>query len=486
MNETTETIESTFTNLVNEPSILATLTSLGFTKATPVQSLTILPALDHKDLVVEAKTGSGKTLAFGVPMLCQLQAELNKGPVTKPFGLVVTPTRELAVQIATVLGQIIPDLAPVTLIGGIPYPKQKRQLQEDPRIVVGTPGRILDAIDQGDLVLSELKMFVLDEADEMFSIGFTEDVENILSSIPEKAQGLFVSATISPRIIALANKFLREPVHISAATEDDLPPDIRHIYCEVGDEVIDKPMALCDFLEALQPESAIIFCNTKSETELVEEFMRRRGFDARRMNSDLTQVQRNKIMEKIRARELRYLIATDIAARGIDIAQIELVVNFSIHHQSESYVHRTGRTGRAGRKGTALSLVGPHDFMGFQGVKALGIPLEKIKQPSDEEVASAQILHLTESLKTTRAKLRPRDIVLGKEIVKLIQENSANAVNPEELLATIARYTLEHLVDLKALSLEEELDKTAATRSSNQQNYKPQDRQHNNNRRQQR
>ncbi len=480
-----ETIKSTFENLVNVPSILEALTNLGFTEATQVQSLTILPALDNKDLVVEAKTGSGKTLAFGVPMLCQLQTEIDKGPVTQPFGLVVTPTRELAVQIATVLGQIIPDLAPVTLIGGIPYPKQKRQLTEDPRIVVGTPGRILDAIDQGDLDLRNLKMFVLDEADEMFSIGFTEDVEQILSAIPEKSQGLFVSATISPRVLALANKFLHEPEHVSAATLDETPPDIRHVFCEVGEEVVDKPIALCDFLEAFQPESAIIFCNTKSETELVEEFMRRRGFDARRMNSDLTQVQRNKIMEKIRARELRYLIATDIAARGIDIAQIELVVNFSIHHQSESYVHRTGRTGRAGRKGTALSLVGPHDFMGFQAVKALGIPLEKIMQPTDQEVASAQILHLNESLKTTRAKLRPRDLVLGKEIMKLIQENTENSLEPTELLATIARYTLEHLVDLKALSLEEELGKEA-NRNSPQQNFRPNDRQQNNRRQQRR
>lgn len=374
-----------FNTIVKEPSILKALESLGFTDATKVQSLSIPPALEDKDLVVEAKTGSGKTLAFGIPMLSQLTKELKDNKVNKPFGIVVTPTRELAVQIGVVFKDIMPDLDPVVMIGGIPYKKQINKLGKDPRVIVGTPGRILDSIEQKHLDLRNLKMFVLDEADEMFSVGFSKDVELILSKIPKKAQGLFVSATMTPRVLALADKFLQDPEHIETSTHDEKPPEIQHLYCEVGGGVIDKPNALCDLLEEMKPESAIIFCNTKSETELVEEFMKRRGMDASKINSDLSQVQRNNIMARIRAKELKYLIATDIAARGIDIAQIELVINFSINQQIESYVHRTGRTGRAGRKGTALSLVGPHDFLGFFGVKKLGIPLEEIPLPEKKE-----------------------------------------------------------------------------------------------------
>ena len=454
----------TFTELVKNQVLLKELKTQGFSDATMVQTLTIPPALENKDLVVEAKTGSGKTLSFAIPMISQL---LETSRVTKPFGLVVSPTRELAMQIASVYSLLVPGLDPVTLIGGISYTKQKKQLQTDCRIVIGTPGRILDAIDQNDLDLSDLKMFVLDEADEMFSIGFIKDVEKILSEIPKKAQGLFVSATISDRVLDLAKKFLQDPLHISATIEDETPPDIKHLYCDVGENLIDKPIALCDLLEAFDPESAIVFCNTKSETELVEEYLRRRGFDARRLNSDLNQTQRNKIMDKIRAKELRYLIATDIAARGIDIAQIELVVNYSIHSQAESYVHRTGRTGRAGRKGTALSLVAPQDFLGFKAVKDLGIPLEKIKQPSEYEVACAQIKHLNESLKHTRTKLTNRDLILGQEILKSIETNKEDL---EKLIASLARYTLEHLISLETVSLEDELEKANKANNPSMEN----------------
>ena len=277
---------------------------------------------------------------------------------------------------------------------------------------MGTPGRILDFLKRDQLNLSDLKVFTLDEADEMFSIGFIEDVKAIMEYISSKAQGLFVSATVSSRVLGLAEQYLENPAHIAASNHDEKPPEIEHLYCEVGEQLLDKPIALCDLLDSIGAESAIIFCNTKSETELIEEFMRRRGFDARRINSDLNQTQRNKVMDRIRKGNLKYLVATDIAARGIDIAELELVVNYSAHTQVESYVHRTGRTGRAGKKGTALTLVGPQDFLAFNAIKGLDLELKKVDVPSDVEVARAQLTHLKKNLRDTAIKLTPRDLSL--------------------------------------------------------------------------
>jgi ATP-dependent RNA helicase DeaD len=400
MNNSTQSLGSStespsFSTLISDAALVQSLSANGIVTPTPVQALAIPRAIAGVDLMVQAQTGSGKTLAFMLPILL----ELEKDPQNiSTSALIITPTRELALQICGVVAQVWPQVQPACVIGGDSIDKQIKCLRRDKRIVVGTPGRLLDLINQRELLLRRCRQFVLDEADEMLSMGFLEDVQSILKRLPTKRQGMFFSATLSPRVAMLAQSFLHQPETIEVEKNEQNTPAIKHLFCRVSGGVADKAKSLCNVLEQENATSAIIFCNTKSDTELVEVFMRRRGFNAQRINSDLSQKERVKVLNGLRDGTLRYLIATDVAARGIDISHLELVVNYSIHSDSEAYVHRTGRTGRAGRSGVAISLVAPQDNGAFYGLqRSLGIPFEEIPCPTGEtappagakEVASA-------------------------------------------------------------------------------------------------
>jgi ATP-dependent RNA helicase DeaD len=411
------------------------LSKLGITTATAVQAETVPAAATGKDLVVQAQTGSGKTLAYTLPLLMRLRT-MKKTDDT--YALIVTPTRELAVQVREVFRSLTDEVKPVCLIGGASSRDQIDDLGEDRRVIVGTPGRIIDLLRRKEIKLSTCGYFVLDEADEMLSLGFLEDVRTILSRLPDKRQGLFISATITPRVQMLAQSFLTKATTIVIAGTNESPADIEHLYCEVGGGITEKAVALCDLIETQRPRSVIIFCNTKSDTELVEVYLRRRGFDARRINSDLSQAQRDRIMKAVRAGDLRILIATDIAARGIDIEQIDLVVNYSIHEQHETYVHRTGRTGRAGRSGKAISLVGPQDFGAFYGVRRQlsSIEMTKMEPPTEEEVRLAKLAHFYELVREHPTAVSVKEQGLAKSMLKElgdVQEPS------EELVAMVAK-----------------------------------------------
>ncbi|MCC6953212.1 MAG: DEAD/DEAH box helicase [Deltaproteobacteria bacterium] len=451
----------TFHQLIPGNPLLPELDRLGFTTPTAVQRLAIPKALGQQDLVVQSRTGSGKTMAYAIPLLTKiLAAEDSERNVTQV--LVVVPTRELAVQVNNVVRSLVGDLLhPVLIIGGSDFSSQEKLLQQDPRIVVGTPGRLLDLIRQRTLKLNGCKFFVLDEADEMLSSGFLQDVRTILSRLPDKRQGIFTSATVTPRVDMLANAFLdRHEVVTVDSTYNDLP-SIEHFFCEVGSDLTAKPNALCDIIESQRPNSAIIFCNTKSDTSLVEVLLRRRGFDARRINSDLSQSQRNRVMQKIRNRELRFLVATDVAARGIDIEQIDMVINFAIHDLPEIYLHRTGRTGRAGRSGRAISLVGPRDFTAFHYLKKLlNVDMNKLPLPTADELGEARLVHLHELIRQSRFELSDGDRVVAR---KLLEEMGVSGA-PEELEETIAKLCLhlvQHHVKIESKSLDEELEAQA-------------------------
>ena len=374
-------MNETFKELVPDVEIVAALEKLGITKPTPVQMATLPAALNGKDLIVQAKTGSGKTFAFAIPLLQALKARGQD--IRTTFGLIISPTRELATQICNVISSICPDVEPVCLIGGVKQNSQVQGLREDKRIVVGTPGRLLDLIQQRELVLRTCGFFVLDEADEMLSMGFIDEVKDILSRLPEKRQGMFISATITPRVEMLAGSFLRQPERITVQATEEEKATIEHLYVEVSGEVTAKAAALCDVIEMQKPTSAIIFCNTKSDTELAEVYLKRRGIVAMRINSDLTQKQRDAVIGKMRSGELKFLIGTDVAARGLDIEHIDLVINYTLDNSTETYVHRTGRTGRAGRSGKAISIVGPQDFTAFYALRKLGtINFNKLELPA--------------------------------------------------------------------------------------------------------
>ncbi|MCL4148499.1 UNVERIFIED_CONTAM: hypothetical protein GTU68_060291 [Idotea baltica] len=439
-----------------QKALLEKLTALEFHTPTSVQSEVIPLALKGQDLVAQAQTGSGKTLAFSIPLLALLKDLPESAPQTT--ALVVTPTRELAYQIQTVVESLSDSVKPVLVIGGSDEEKQKKALAKDPRVVVGTPGRILDFIKRRVLKLGSCNYFVLDEADEMLSMGFIDDIRAILAKLPKKRQGLFVSATITPRVDMIANSFLNKAEQITVDSYKSDTPKIEHLYMEVGGSLMDKPNALCDIIETQRPQSAIIFCNTKSDTQLVEVVLRRKGFDARRLNSDLSQSQRNKVIAKIRAKELQLLVATDIAARGLDIEQIDLVVNYALHDQAETYVHRTGRTGRAGRAGRAICLIGPQDFGTFHYLKKiLDFEITKTERPSDEEVADARLSHLYEILRSQDSSTDSRNTIVAK---KLLRDNGVEEDISEDLstiITGLSEFAIEHFVNKEAQSLDEEL-----------------------------
>jgi superfamily II DNA/RNA helicase len=351
--------------ILNNSELLEALKRSGITQPTPVQERAIPSILEGGDHIIEAQTGSGKTLAFVLPILAKLTAAL---PYQGTFALIITPTRELANQVHKIVDNLLPEFQPACIIGGERQEAQVRQLRRDPRIIVGTPGRILDLIEQREILLRKCRMFVLDEADEMLSMGFIEEVRKILSRLPNERQGLFFSATITPRVLSLASSFLKTPKRIEITRKEEAAPKIEHLFCRVDGTLTAKAEALALYLKKSDPRSTIVFCNTKSDTELVEILLRKRGFEPRRLNSDLSQKERDRVMQSFRSGDLKLMIATDVAARGIDISDIELVVNYSLHDTSETYVHRTGRTGRAGRAGTALSLVGPQDFTVFHSL----------------------------------------------------------------------------------------------------------------------
>ncbi len=344
------------------------LEKMGIVTPTPVQAESLPMTMEGRDMVIQAETGSGKTLAFSLPLIAQVRNAIN---TDETVGFVLTPTRELAIQVVRVIEDLCPDIKPVCVIGGMRMTQQFDSLESDPRVVVGTPGRILDLLRQKRLYLSAVSFFALDEADEMLSMGFIEEVERILERVPTSAQGVFVSATISPRVKMLAERFLKrvESLEVETKLHEETDAKVEHLYSTVGLGIMEKPRRVIDILEKLEPRSAIVFCNTKSDTELVEAILKRQGRDAQRLNSDLTQKQRNKIMEKLRGENLSVLIATDLAARGIDIAQIDLVINYSLPDNTENYVHRTGRTGRAGRHGVAATIIAPSDIPRFHEIK---------------------------------------------------------------------------------------------------------------------
>jgi len=440
---------ASFTEIVSSPMILESLSRMGLNVPTAVQRETIPAALAGSDIIAQAKTGSGKTLAFAIPLVSVVERSSDR---TQTLAIVLTPTRELANQICEVVSSLSSDIQPVCVIGGMSSSSQVRALANDRRVVVGTPGRIMDLMGQGEISLRSCKFFAVDEVDEMFSMDFAEAVREILRELPKARQGMFVSATVTPRVETFAKNFLTKPRLIMVNSPEESQPKIEHRFYKVGSGVTDKVTALCDLIEVLTPNSAIIFCNTKSDTELVEVYLRRRGYDARLINSDLNQPQRDAIMNLIRSNKLRFLVGTDIAARGIDIAQIDLVVNYSLSDQHEIYVHRTGRTGRAGREGRAISLIGPHDFGNFMNLKRhLPIQIQEYELPSEGEVLQARITHLLTVLGEIGAaepQLRDKQLAIALlQQVGILPEPNATIT---DIVAKLCRAVFDQYATRKA------------------------------------
>ena len=376
------TIPSAFEDLGFDDPIQRAILESGYTRPMPVQALCAGPILAGRDMVVRSQTGSGKTAAFVAPMLQRIRFDKML-----PQALVLAPTRELALQDHAEfekLGQYT-AMRSVVIYGGTGFGLQLSRLASGCQIVVGTPGRILDHYRRRTLDLSAVSTLVLDEADEMLSAGFYEEVQKIFGALRSLNQVLLFSATLPPNIERMIGRYMKSPVSVDLSTERVDVDRIENVAYEL------EPMGsrlhlLVSVLETEDPSCAIIFCNTKSDTEMVTTYLRRRGYDAAMLNGDLPQAAREEVLGRMRAGTQRLLVATDIAARGIDISFLPCVINFVPPPDTELYIHRTGRTGRVDKRGRAITLVGSLDLHAMRRLKwQYGIKLGKCEVPTREE-----------------------------------------------------------------------------------------------------
>ena len=406
----------TFDALPLSPDLKKALDVMEYRHPTPVQLAVFDPAVRGKNLVVQARTGTGKTTAFGLPILDQL---IRKS-VAKVQALVLCPTRELALQVSRELEKLAQFRGTkiVAIYGGAPMGKQIEALEAGAQMVVGTPGRVLDHLRRKTLDPSNVRIFVLDEADEMLSMGFAKELYAIAETLPKERQGLFFSATIPPDIERLAVAQLKDPEFITLSSDQIGALEVDHfVYIVRGG---DKRQQLLRVLEVEDPEGAIIFCNTKNETERLAALLQDKGYDADWLNGDLAQNDRERVMARTREGKLRFLVATDVAARGIDISHLTHVINADFPESAEYYVHRTGRTGRAGRTGTAISMVGPKDIGSLYLLRLTYKirPIEK-QLPTDGEVktrAEQDIVELFEEAFGTRPA-HADDLALARRLM---------------------------------------------------------------------
>jgi ATP-dependent RNA helicase DeaD len=399
--------ERGFAALGLDPQIVSALTLLGYEEPTPIQRETIPPLIAGRDLLGQAATGTGKTAAFALPIL---QRIINEGKGEGPVAIVLVPTRELAMQVSEAVhryGKAL-GVSVLPVYGGQPIGRQLHALRAGVNIVVATPGRALDHIRRGSLALAGVRVVVLDEADEMLDMGFAEDIEAVLAETPKERQTVLFSATMPPRIEAIAKRNQRDPMRIKiagvAALAGEMPKVRQQAYVVQRNA---KMLALARVLDLESPTAAIVFCRTRIEVDEVTETMTARGFQSEGLHGGMTQEQRDRVMKRLRAKTTELLIATDVAARGLDVEHLTHVINYDLPNAPEAYVHRIGRVGRAGREGVAITLVEPREHHLLRNIER--ITKQKIEVASVPTVADLR----NRRLELTRAALR--EAILAEE-----------------------------------------------------------------------
>ncbi|MCG0237803.1 MAG: DEAD/DEAH box helicase [Firmicutes bacterium] len=390
----TEAAKVTFKDLGLSDRVLRALEDMGFEEPSPIQARAIPLLLAGHDVIGQAQTGTGKTAAFGVPIVERLDPK-----VRGVQALVLTPTRELAIQVAEEIGRIgkYSRIRVVPIYGGQNIERQIRLLRMGTEVVVGTPGRIMDHIRRGTLKLDKVRMLVLDEADEMLDMGFIDDIEWIIQNLPTERQTALFSATMPDEIKGLATRYMRSPQHVAVNPAQLTVPQIEQYFYEVRPTL--KVEALCRILDTENVERGIIFCRTKKGVDELAEALQRRGYLAEGIHGDMNQAQRNRVMARFKEGQIELLVATDVAARGLDIEGVTHVINFDIPQDAESYVHRIGRTGRAGRSGTALTLITSREFPQLRLIeRTIRQRIQRRPLPSLADVAERQREVLKERL----------------------------------------------------------------------------------------
>jgi ATP-dependent RNA helicase DeaD len=402
MTEDNGGITSGFADLKLAAELCHALSGLGYEEPTPIQREAIPPLLERRDLVGQAATGTGKTAAFALPVLQRL---LDAGERSEPLALVLVPTRELAMQVSEAMHRYGHDIGArvLPIYGGQPIGRQLRALDRGVDVVVATPGRALDHITRGTLKLGGLEIVVLDEADEMLDMGFAEDIESILGHTPEDRQTALFSATMPPRIGGLVRRYLRNPVRVELGRQASASDEGDGLLVRQTAYVVPrghKPAALGRVLDLEAPTAAVVFCRTRDEVDRLTETLNGRGYRAEALHGGMDQQQRDRVMGRLRSGSLDLLVATDVAARGLDIDQLTHVVNYDVPSAPELYVHRIGRVGRAGREGTAITLVEPREHKMLKTIqRATGRPIVTEKLPTVADLRSRR-------LELTRAALR--------------------------------------------------------------------------------
>ncbi|EIJ79885.1 DEAD/DEAH box helicase domain protein [Bacillus methanolicus PB1] len=375
-----------FQDLGLSPATMKSIRKMGFEEATPIQAQTIPLSLENKDLIGQAQTGTGKTAAFGIPLIEKI--DIDQDVIQ---GIVVAPTRELAIQVSEELYKIGygKKARVLAIYGGQDISRQIKALKKRPHIIVGTPGRILDHINRKTIRLDNVKMAVLDEADEMLNMGFIDDIEAILAQIPEEHQTLLFSATMPAPIQRMAEKFMKNPQIVRVQSKEMTVPQIEQFYLEVQEK--NKFDVLTRLLDIQSPELAIVFGRTKRRVDELSEALNLRGYMAEGIHGDLSQAKRLSVLRKFKEGSIDVLVATDVAARGLDISGVTHVYNFDIPQDPESYVHRIGRTGRAGKTGMAMTFVTPREKAYLKIVeKTIKRRMDKMKPPTLDEALEGQ------------------------------------------------------------------------------------------------
>jgi ATP-dependent RNA helicase DeaD len=439
---------TSFADLALLPELLAALSALGYEEPTPIQREAIPPLLQGRDLVGQAATGTGKTAAFALPTLQRMR---RARPGVDPMGLVLVPTRELAVQVCEAIHRYGRDLGArvLPIYGGQPIGRQLRALERGVDVVVATPGRALDHIARRTLRLDSLEVVVLDEADEMFDMGFAEDIEAVLQATPAGRQTVLFSATMPPRIDGVAQRHLRDPVRVQidrAAVSTGETPLVRQSAYVVARA--HKPAALGRVLDVEAPGAALVFCRTRDEVDQLTETLNGRGYRAEALHGGMNQEQRDRVMGRLRGGTADLLVATDVAARGLDIEQLTHVVNYDVPSAPDAYVHRIGRVGRAGREGVAITLAEPREHRMLKTIERVTkqrIMVEKVPTVADLRTRRLELTRAALHESILEDDLEPFRVVvetLADEFdvievalaaVKLVHDASGAAADEEEI-----------------------------------------------------
>ncbi|MEI7667838.1 MAG: DEAD/DEAH box helicase [Erysipelotrichaceae bacterium] len=407
------------------PKLLHAIEDLGYTETTYIQEMCIPLVLDGKDIIGQSQTGTGKTAAFGLPLLERLTKTENR----RPQVLILTPTRELTQQITLEMrkyAQYMEGVKIVAIYGGEAITGQIRDLKGGVDIIVGTPGRVMDHMERKTLRFNELKTIVLDEADEMLKLGFKEAIEEILPQLPEDRQTLLFSATMPQTILDIVEDYQQDPIHIKSKQKELTVNLITQLVYTTNQS--DKMTVLVQLLEYHRPESCMIFCNTKKMVDDVQSLLQLKGYNASSIHGDLKQEMRSIVMNKFKQKQISYLICTDVAARGIDIDHLDMVINYDIPQELEYYVHRIGRTGRAGKEGVSVTLVTPRQKDYLRQIERITkVPLIHKPLPSNEDIQAVYFKHMEEEILAILKTSVP------SEIKRIVADLVTSGINPIEL-----------------------------------------------------